>query len=100
MSKHFPLDNGVLEHRHGRNQNDNNQHQYANCGGGRAAQRQPGRLHPRLRARPPAAARAEADRRDPGRVPPHPLALPGAGPHREGRTRRRPELRGQEQGGD
>ena len=29
MSKHFPLDNGVLEHRHGRNANDHYQRQRA-----------------------------------------------------------------------
>ena len=32
-SKHFLLDNGVLDHRHGRNQIDDNQRQRANSAG-------------------------------------------------------------------
>ena len=33
MSKRFSLDNGVLERRHGRNANDDNQHQHAKSSG-------------------------------------------------------------------
>ena len=33
MSKYFLADNGVLEHRHGRNQIDNNQYQGVNASG-------------------------------------------------------------------
>ena len=33
MSKHFLVENGVLGHRHGRNQNDYHQRQRANSGG-------------------------------------------------------------------
>ena len=34
MSKHFLVDNGVLGHRHGRNQNDYYQHRQADSDGG------------------------------------------------------------------
>ena len=86
MFGEFLLDNGLLVHCPRRKSFDHKE--TGNAGAGQThGEGQPAGSQPRhrqLRARPPAQARAEADRREPGRVPPHPCgatwngATPGA----------------------